>query len=269
MSNALRFYLTIDDSPSARSDDIVDFLKARGIPALFFCRGDYLAANPAPMVRAVEAGFILGNHLYSHQRSSRMTMAQVQDEILRTQELIEDIYARAGKVQPLKTLRFPYMDCGMGAWFVAPDDLTQEAYPIMRDLVGLGLGNDPAATPDDSALTRAKDMRAWLVAQGFAPPRFDAVTAPWFRGSVGLAGAPDTMVTISTADWMLTRRHLGKWPYDTLEALVARSVAQAADPCHEGSAHILLLHDQDELGDVCTGYVAALCNAGAEFMDIA
>ena len=35
-------YLTIDDSPSARTDDLTDALVARKIPALLFCRGDQI-----------------------------------------------------------------------------------------------------------------------------------------------------------------------------------------------------------------------------------
>ena len=60
-------YLTIDDSPSPHTDEMIDYLAENNIPALLFCRGDFLEANPEPILRAIEKGFVIGNHSYAHQ----------------------------------------------------------------------------------------------------------------------------------------------------------------------------------------------------------
>jgi peptidoglycan/xylan/chitin deacetylase (PgdA/CDA1 family) len=59
-------YLTIDDTPSPLTDDLVDGLVARGVPALLFCRGDFLDASPDAAYRAIDKGMVLGNHGYEH-----------------------------------------------------------------------------------------------------------------------------------------------------------------------------------------------------------
>ena len=53
MTTQRQAYLTIDDSPSTRMDDMVDALSARGVPAIFFCRGDYLALRLESASRAI------------------------------------------------------------------------------------------------------------------------------------------------------------------------------------------------------------------------
>src|SRR5687768_722942 len=95
-------YLTIDDTPSAQTDELTTFLAQRGVPALLFCRGDRLEANPDPAVRAVRAGFVLGNHAYSHTRFSALTLAEGIAEIERTERLIDGVYSRAGIARPGK-----------------------------------------------------------------------------------------------------------------------------------------------------------------------
>src|SRR5262249_4729079 len=46
-------YLTIDDGPSVDMVAKVDYLAARRIPAVWFCRGDLLAARPEPALHAL------------------------------------------------------------------------------------------------------------------------------------------------------------------------------------------------------------------------
>jgi len=48
----MNIYLTIDDSPSARTDDLVAFLTSRDIPALLFVRGDNMEQYPRAIARA-------------------------------------------------------------------------------------------------------------------------------------------------------------------------------------------------------------------------
>ena len=63
-------YLTIDDSPSPDMQSKVDYLHREAIPAVFFCRGDFLEERPAAALDAIRKGFIIANHSYSHPHFS-------------------------------------------------------------------------------------------------------------------------------------------------------------------------------------------------------
>ena len=55
-------YLIIDDGPSKDMKKKVDFLVSKKIPAIWFCRGDYLEKRPEAAVYAIKKGHIIGNH---------------------------------------------------------------------------------------------------------------------------------------------------------------------------------------------------------------
>ena len=45
--------------------------------------------NPGPIVSAIQKGFVIGNHLYSHQRSSELDFTTIIEEIQRTETMID------------------------------------------------------------------------------------------------------------------------------------------------------------------------------------
>ncbi len=49
-----RIYLTIDDSPSKHTITQVDFLKSLQIPAIFFCRGEYIPKFKDHLIYAIQ-----------------------------------------------------------------------------------------------------------------------------------------------------------------------------------------------------------------------
>ena len=59
-------YLTFDDGPSERTDEILDTLAEKGVKATFFVIGHEDEADWARMRRIVEEGHTLGMHSYSH-----------------------------------------------------------------------------------------------------------------------------------------------------------------------------------------------------------
>lgn len=63
-------YLTFDDGPSARTDDILKVLAEKNVKATFFVIGQSDEANLERMRRIVEAGHTIGMHSYSHDYSS-------------------------------------------------------------------------------------------------------------------------------------------------------------------------------------------------------
>ena len=59
-------YLTFDDGPSVRTDEILKILDKKGVKATFFVVGTKDAANLARMREIVRLGHAIGLHSYSH-----------------------------------------------------------------------------------------------------------------------------------------------------------------------------------------------------------
>jgi len=253
--------LTIDDSPSVQTDALCDFLVRRNVPALFFCRGDRLDLNPEPVVRAIGAGFFMGNHAYSHTRFSTLSYEDGVAEILKTETLIDAAYKKAGVARPAKYFRFPHMDRGTGGWIIDFDAAGQHKDRLIR-LFAEGLNID--LTPPSAALRDKKDrLQEFLRAQGFVPLPGADLTLPWYRDTE-LAQAVDAMFTFSTSDWMVTPRHAGKWRYKTLADLLNK-IDEDDTLWQSAGHHIILAHDQDDLLPVVSALVDHILDKGMEF----
>lgn len=258
-------YLTFDDSASARMDDLVSWLEEKGVPALFYCRGDRMDENREAAIRAVQKGFILANHTYSHQRASGEEFDWVVSDIERCESMLEEIYKEANTARSTKYFRFPHIDRGTGSWIVDYD-----AYPTgdrahLLTAFADGLNVELGPRPDDTAFEKKAKLQAYLCDAGYVQP-FKNVTVPWFaRGEI--PGACDCLYTYSNCDWMLTKRHIGKWPYKTLEDL-----KQKARSDHylsaEGSVGIVLAHDQAEIVDVTIALVDDMLESGLKFLEV-
>ncbi len=125
--------LTFDDGPTPdATDQILAILDQAQIHATFFVTGAELAQNMAAGKQLVAAGHELGNHSYSHTRMVLVTPAVVQDEIVRTDELIRmagyqgEIYFRPPFGKKLFTLPYYLAKTGRKSimWDVEP-----ESYP--------------------------------------------------------------------------------------------------------------------------------------------
>jgi peptidoglycan/xylan/chitin deacetylase (PgdA/CDA1 family) len=103
-------FLTIDDGPSERCTELIEFLSSKRIGAVFFCRGDNLAKRPEAAVTAIQAGFIIGNHSSTHADFNLLNESQARNEIESTHDLIEALYFKAGASRPrsARWFRFPY-----------------------------------------------------------------------------------------------------------------------------------------------------------------
>ena len=107
-------YLTIDDSPSSMTGDMIDYLIEKKIPSLLFIRGALAVDNPKPIIRAIQAGFVIGNHSFAHRPFGDLTYDECIADIERCEVLIDDLYAQAGVKRQGKYFRFPYLDRGDG-----------------------------------------------------------------------------------------------------------------------------------------------------------
>ncbi|MBI4031170.1 MAG: polysaccharide deacetylase family protein [Proteobacteria bacterium] len=257
---ALRAYLTIDDSPSARTGDLTEALEKRGIPALLFCRGDRLEQNPAPVARGIQKGFVIGNHAWSHTRFSALPFETCVVEIEKTEKLIDAAYRDAGIARPGKYFRFPHMDRGAGGWVIDYDTVPAHRDALLK-LFDDGL-NISLQKPSADMLEKKEKLQEYLKKSGFTAPF--AASFP-FYAETEMATAIDAMFTFSTADWMLTKRHLGKWPYKTLDDLRKK---MDDDPWlwQEDGAHIILSHDQEETVDTTIALVDYMVARGFEFL---
>ena len=106
-------YLTIDDAPSKYLQNKIDFLSKNKIPAIFFCRGEFIAPHTQSIIDAIQKGFLIGNHSYTHPYFSKITLEQCFDEILKTEILIEKCYQQAKIKRPIKVIRLPFGDRGI------------------------------------------------------------------------------------------------------------------------------------------------------------
>ncbi len=110
-------YLTIDDGPSCDRREKVDILQRYNIPAIWFCLGKELELNRESSIYTIRSGGIIGNHSYSHPRFSELSLDECYEEIIKTDRIIDQLYACAEVDRPVKIFRFPYGDRGVGTSF--------------------------------------------------------------------------------------------------------------------------------------------------------
>jgi peptidoglycan/xylan/chitin deacetylase (PgdA/CDA1 family) len=100
--------LTFDDcATQARLTGMKNWLKAYNIQATFFFTGQCMLAHPAYASQLIQAGQLLANHSYDHGDYSRMTAAQIKDEV-----------RRYGSVTPTTTPKLCRPPYGAGAFSV-------------------------------------------------------------------------------------------------------------------------------------------------------
>ena len=109
--------LTFDDGPASPfTEQILDILRDRRVPATFFVCGQNVEHHPDILRRICAEGHTLGNHTYSHPFPYFLPRRRLAEEIDRTQQAIE---RETGK-RPV-VFRPPY-----GArWF--------GLYPVLRE----------------------------------------------------------------------------------------------------------------------------------------
>jgi peptidoglycan/xylan/chitin deacetylase (PgdA/CDA1 family) len=86
---AKKVWLTFDDGPHPRHTlRIVNTLAAHNIKATFFMMGRNSAPNLDTVAKVFDAGHRIGNHTYSHKDLTRLSEANIRDELKRTEALI-------------------------------------------------------------------------------------------------------------------------------------------------------------------------------------
>jgi hypothetical protein len=119
--------------------------------------------------------------------------------------------------------------------------------------------------PDAAAFEKRDRLQYYLAGAGYTQP-FKGVTHDWYnKGEI--ANAHDCLYTFSNCDWMLTQRHLGKWPYKSVADLQQKALR---DPwfAAPGSVNVLLAHDQAEIVDITIELLEDLAANGVEFLPL-
>lgn len=130
-------YLTVDDAPTVALPAKLAVLEDRDVPAILFCEGRRLAEHPDAARAAIEAGYHLGNHAYSHTHASDLDVDAFREEVARTEDAIEAVYETAGVERPARLFRFPYGDDGGDRADALQDVLAEFGFvPPDRDRIG-------------------------------------------------------------------------------------------------------------------------------------
>ncbi len=111
MSTAI---LTIDDTASANTPALVDYLCERGICAVMFAVGRNVEKHYDEAIYAVRKGMIVGNHSDSHIHFSDASYETCVAEIERNEAVLDRLYRDAGVPRLYRPFRFPYGDRGQG-----------------------------------------------------------------------------------------------------------------------------------------------------------
>ncbi|WEK53384.1 MAG: polysaccharide deacetylase family protein [Candidatus Cohnella colombiensis] len=82
--------LTFDDIPASRvTPQILDVLKEKNVHSTFFAVGSRSLKHHKLLQRIHSEGHAVGNHSYNHPDFSKMTLAEFQGQIKRTERIIE------------------------------------------------------------------------------------------------------------------------------------------------------------------------------------
>lgn len=228
-------YLTIDDSPSSGTKDLVDFLSKRKIPAILFVRGALMEQNPTAIEYAITNGMRIGNHSYAHIPAGKMEPQAWADDLELCDHLIEAAYARCDIARPAKYYRFPYIDRGDG----------QKTEQI-----------DKASIKENN---KTSILQEYLSDQGFKQPFQDMPQSyP--------ADAKDCLYTYTARDWMLNDKHRGHHNLKTREDLIERASNDKLLKTSD-APHVLLLHDQDGMTHDAIALIDHFYKTGFKFLE--
>jgi len=85
------FYLTFDEGyENGYTPKILDVLKQKQAPAVFFVTKDYVKRNPGLVKRMIEEGHVVGNHSWSHPSMPTLTLEDATKEITQLHDYVKE-----------------------------------------------------------------------------------------------------------------------------------------------------------------------------------
>ncbi|WP_138417995.1 delta-lactam-biosynthetic de-N-acetylase [Aquibacillus sediminis] len=97
-------YLTFDNGyEEGYTEQVLDVLKEKDVPATFFVTGHYVTSNKQLMKRMVKEGHIVGNHTYHHPDLTTISKQEMKQEL----DSLEDAVAEVTDQNSMKYVRPP------------------------------------------------------------------------------------------------------------------------------------------------------------------
>lgn len=85
-------YLTFDNGyENGYTPRILDVLKEKGVPAIFFVTGHYVKDKPDLVKRMVAEGHLIGNHSWSHPDMSVISSSQISTELSKVKTAVAEL----------------------------------------------------------------------------------------------------------------------------------------------------------------------------------
>jgi len=144
-----KIVLSFDDGPDRRwTPKILDILKEKKVPGIFFVIGDQANRAPDLLKREYNEGHEIGNHTWTHPQFDEISRTQLKWELNLTQRLIESTLG-------VKSLFFrpPY---GIDHQPEYAEEVAQLPYPQELGYIIVGQRIDP----DDWRMTEGKHQRS-------------------------------------------------------------------------------------------------------------
>lgn len=89
--NTKKIYLTFDEGyENGYTPKILDSLKEKKVPAVFFVTYDYAKRNHDLVQRMIQEGHIVGNHSYPHPSMPTLSFSKASDEITKMHSYIKE-----------------------------------------------------------------------------------------------------------------------------------------------------------------------------------
>jgi peptidoglycan/xylan/chitin deacetylase (PgdA/CDA1 family) len=122
--------LSFDDGPSpANTPAALDLLAEHDARATFFVVGEEVAGREAILERMLAEGHEVGNHTYTHPETVHLRNAELLDEVMRTNALLDALGVRVRLVRPpygKDRRRFAaiarQLDLNVALWSIDPKD---------------------------------------------------------------------------------------------------------------------------------------------------
>jgi len=97
-------YLTFDNGyEQGYTGRILDVLKEKQVPAIFFVTGHYIRTEPELLKRMAQEGHLIGNHSWSHPDMSQISAERIQKEL---NQVKDEVSAVTGQKE-MRYLRAP------------------------------------------------------------------------------------------------------------------------------------------------------------------
>ncbi|WP_405085745.1 polysaccharide deacetylase family protein [Microbispora sp. NBC_01389] len=199
--------LTYDDGPNpSNTTNLLNTLKANGLRATMFNIGQNAQNNPSLVKAQVDAGMWVGNHSYTHPHLTQQNSSQIQSELQRTQQAIQQATGTAPKLfrppygETNSTLKSVEQQLGLTEiiWDVDSQDWNGASTAQIVQAAGrlqngqIILMHDQYATTVSAISQIAANLRSRNLCPGMISPNTGRAVAP--DGS-GPTGQPTTTPT--------------------------------------------------------------------------